>query len=147
MVFTEPYIGVNFGITKLQHGLHCSRAAQMDTPMLAYHKTNQEATTLRQPSCRPKRHWRQVKLVGSVVVVQPISPSQDETDPAAPPEVPPEVVAAEPRWPQSRYLYLSLLHVLLHLSDVLQQCQPLDVSGGHALPKCRDLCLQVYDPP
>jgi hypothetical protein len=57
-------------------------------------------TILWQPSCEPKHHCQQVKPVGSVVVVQPDSPGQDQTDPAAPPEVPPpEVVAVDPQRP------------------------------------------------
>jgi hypothetical protein len=77
--------------------------------MLAYHKTNHKAThrstihlitTLRQPSCRTKRHCQQVKPVGSVAVVQPDSPGQGQIDLAAALEVPlPEVVAVEPQWP------------------------------------------------
>jgi hypothetical protein len=53
-----------------------------------------------QPSSRLKHHYQQVKLVGSVTVVQPDSSGQDQTVPTAPLEVPPlEVAAVKPLWP------------------------------------------------
>jgi hypothetical protein len=80
-------------------------------------------------------------------VVRPDSPGRAQTDPAAHLVVPP------PGWClqshdglQSCYLYLSLLNRLLHLGDVLQQCQPLDVSDVYILLKGSGLRLQVMDP-
>jgi hypothetical protein len=53
-----------------------------------------------QPSCRLKHHYQQVKLVGSVTVIQPDSSGQGQNVPAAPLEVPAlEVVAIKPLWP------------------------------------------------
>jgi hypothetical protein len=51
------------------------------------------------PSCQLK-HYQQVKLVGSVTVVQPDSSGQVQIVPTAPLEVPAlEVVAVKLRWP------------------------------------------------
>jgi hypothetical protein len=53
-----------------------------------------------QPSCPLKHHYQQVKLVGSVTVVQPDSSDPDQIVPAAPLEVPElEVAAVRPLWP------------------------------------------------
>jgi hypothetical protein len=53
-----------------------------------------------QPSCPPKHHYLQAKLVGSVAVVLPDSSGPDRTDPAGPLEVPAlEVGAVKPLWP------------------------------------------------
>jgi hypothetical protein len=47
---------------------------------------------------------------------------------------------------QRCYLYLCLLNLLLHISDVLQQRQPLDISGVYVLLVGSGLRLQVEDP-
>jgi hypothetical protein len=47
---------------------------------------------------------------------------------------------------QSCCLYLCLLNLLLHNGDVLQQCQPLYISGVYVLMEGSVLRLQVEDP-
>jgi hypothetical protein len=57
-------------------------------PMVTPRSTILLIIALWQPSCQLKHHYQQVKLVGSVMMVQHDSSDLDQTVPAAPPEVP-----------------------------------------------------------
>jgi hypothetical protein len=89
-------------------GLHCNCTARKHTPKLTITiipKVKPRSTSFPvvvhwQPSYQLKHHYPQVNLVGSVTAVQPASSDLDQTDPAAPLEVPGlEVAAVRPLWP------------------------------------------------
>jgi hypothetical protein len=42
-------------------------------------------------------------------------------------------------------LHLGLLNLLLHISNVLQQCQPLNLVSFGILLEVMNLCLEIHD--
>jgi hypothetical protein len=81
------------------------------------------------------------------MVVQPDLSDPDQTIPAAPPEVPElEVAAVKPLWPTRLQPDLGLLNLLLHIGNVRQQRQSLNIMSIGILLEVMNLCLEIHDP-